>query len=467
MPQISYIKYKDILEARRIDAEYYKPEYLEIERIITSNIFKNLEEITNKIDVGFVGSMTKEYCENGILLLQTKNIEEFSINLSQTTFINERFHNILKKSTIKYGDILIARSGSFGKASIYMENEVCNSSDIIIVEGNNNYINNFYLVAFLNSSYGVGQLMKFASGGLQGHVNLTILESLKIPILSQPFQLKIEEIVKSAHKKQSESKQLYKEAEEILLDELGLLNYEVKHSLWFTSTKKEIDNANRYDSEYYQPKYEEIIKKIEDYEGGWDYAGKIVNWKKGIEVGTEAYTETGKDFVRVSDFSINGISETNRKISESAFVELQKNFQPKKGEILFTKDGTIGISYVLKEDVKGVLSGAFLRLTLNDKYHDFEKECLSLIFNSIICKMQVEKLSGGALIDHLKPSDFETFKIPLIKPEIQKKIAEKIQESHKLRKDSKELLELAKRAVEIAIEENEEVAMKYLEKKED
>lgn len=68
--------------------------------------------------------------------------------------------------------------------------------------------------------------------------------------------------------------------------------------------------------------------------------------------------------------------------------------------------------------------------------------------------MQVEKLSGGAIIAHLKPSDFEKFKIPFIKPQIQKQIVKKIQESHKLRKESKELLEEAKRKVEEKIEKS-------------
>lgn len=75
-----------------------------------------------------------------------------------------------------------------------------------------------------------------------------------------------------------------------------------------------------------------------------------------------------------------------------------------------------------------------------------------LIFNSIISKLQIEQLSGGAIIAHLKPSDFEQFKIPLIKPLIQIQIAEKTQESHKLREESKELLGKAKRKVEEEIE---------------
>ena len=131
--------------------------------------------------------------------------------------------------------------------------------------------------------------------------------------------------------------------------------------------------------------------------------------------------------------------------------KLQDHFQPKKDEILFTKDGTIGLSYLLKEDFEGVLSGAFLRLNLKEPYKYFEKECLTLILNSILCKLQIEKLSGGAIIAHLKPLDFEKLKIPLIGQKMQKQIAQKITQSHTLRKESKELLEQAKQQVEQAI----------------
>lgn len=278
--------------------------------------------------------------------------------------------------------------------------------------------------------------------------------NLKIPILPQSFQLQIEKIVKSAYEKQTQSKQLYKEAQEALLKELDLLDYKPENILSFETTKKETDEAKRFDAEYFQPKYEEIIKRIEKYKNGWDFVKNIVNWKKGVEVGSETYQQNGMSFGRVSDFSINGVERTGKKISKGLYQELKKDYQPKRNDILFTKDGTIGLSYVVKEEFEVILSGAFLRLSLKDKYQLFEKECLSLIFNSIISKMQVEKLSGGAIIAHLKPSDFEKFKIPIIKPQIQKQIAEKIQASHKLRKESKELLEEAKRKVEEEIEKN-------------
>jgi restriction endonuclease S subunit len=296
--------------------------------------------------------------------------------------------------------------------------------------------------------------LRIITGVAQPKISKENLENIKIPLLPESFQLQIEKIVKVAHEKQTQAKQLYKQAEQILLEELQLINYKPKHILTFETTANKIEKAVRIDADYFQPKYQEIIKKIENYKGGWDFVGNIVKWKKGIEPGTKAYTEQGKEFVRVSDFSIFGIDKTSKKISEEHFEEIKNGFQPQKDEILFTKDGTIGISYVLKENIDGVLSSAFLRLTLKREYKNFEKETLALILNSILSKLQIEQLSGGAIIAHLTPSDFEKLKIPIIPPRIQEKIAEKISLSHKLRKESKNLLEQAKKRVETEIEKN-------------
>ena len=69
--------------------------------------------------------------------------------------------------------------------------------------------------------------------------------------------------------------------------------------------------------------------------------------------------------------------------------------------------------------------------------------------------MQAERDTNGAIIQHWKPSDIEKVVIPIIDMEQQEKIAIKIKESFSLRKKSNELLDWAKRAVEIAIEQNE------------
>ena len=55
--------------------------------------------------------------------------------------------------------------------------------------------------------------------------------------------------------------------------------------------------------------------------------------------------------------------------------------------------------------------------------------------------------------------------LPLIDVTLQREIAMKVQESFALRRQSEKLLEYAKRAVEIAIEQDEEAAMEWLKEK--
>ena len=52
--------------------------------------------------------------------------------------------------------------------------------------------------------------------------------------------------------------------------------------------------------------------------------------------------------------------------------------------------------------------------------------------------------------------------IPKISKDVQEEISKEIRLSQKLEKQSEQLLELAKRAVEIAIEQGEETAIDYI-----
>ncbi len=455
MPQISTVKYSDIKEARRYDAEYFKPEYLEIDRILSKfGDVKKLENISKIITNGHTPRFA-DLSVGEIKFLTAEHIDDFKIETKNTKFIKREPHEKeLKKTKLKTNDLLVTIKGKIGNFAVVgfdTKNEFNVNQDVgrIVLEKD---FNPYYVAGFLNSKYGKLQSYRVSTGQINPFLGLGNLKTLKIPFVDRDFQNKIEKTIKEAYKKQNQSKELYKEAEELLLKELGLLDYQPKHNLSFETTASNIKEAKRFDSEYFQPEYIEVIKRIRNYKKGYASAGDIVKWKKGIEVGTEAYVEKGKDFIRVSDFSTFGVEESSKKISEELFSKIRDDFQPKKGEILFTKDGTIGITYVLKEDVNGVLSGAFLRLSLRKNFVDLSKEYLCLFFNSILSQLQIKQLSGGALIAHLKPSDFEKIKIPLVDTKTQNQISEKVKKSFELRKESKQLLEKAKKMVEEEIE---------------
>jgi type I restriction enzyme, S subunit len=182
--------------------------------------------------------------------------------------------------------------------------------------------------------------------------------------------------------------------------------------------------------------------------------------KKSIEPGSDAYQEEGVPFIRVSNLNKMGLSEPDIHLDGTKYKDVIK---PLKDTILISKDGTVGIAYKVTEDTNAITSGAILHLSIKpEKRDDVKPDYLTLVLNSKVVQMQAERDAGGSILQHWKPSEIEQVEIPIIDIQIQEKIASLVSESFTLKKQSEQLLETAKRAVEIAIEENEGVAMQFI-----
>ncbi|MCI5218861.1 MAG: restriction endonuclease subunit S [Candidatus Electrothrix sp. LOE2] len=277
---------------------------------------------------------------------------------------------------------------------------------------------------------------------------------------SAHFQAKIEQLVKNALVSRKKSLNIYEEAQILLLSELGLIDWQPKHRLSFVKNYSDTKQAGRLDAEYFQPKYEEIVRAIQNYQGGYDTLGNLLEIRKCVEVGSEAYLDEGIPFVRVSNLSPFEITE-EKYISEKLYREIRKH-QPKQGEILFSKDATPGIAYYLNAQPKQMIpSGGILRLKI--KTEKITGEYLTLVLNSILTKEQIKRDVGGSVILHWRPDQVKEIVIPVLSRVKQSEIQQKVTESFNLRKQSKHLLECAKRTVELAIEQDEQTAMDWLE----
>ena len=434
----------------RIDSEFFKKDDIKRLQSIEGLPHSSLKSLTHKIDVGYVGAMTTEYTEDVAApkLLQTRNIDEFIPNDTDLIHINRKFHVELKKSQIHTNDILIARSGSFGNAAIWLDNETVNSSDIIIIEADSTQIEPCYLVAFLNSRYGRFQLERYASGAVQEHVNLTILENLKIARLSDRIQKRISAAVHDAYNMLMQSRKAYCDAEGALLKELGFANWRPKDGGVSTKSLSETIVAGRIDAEYFQPKFDKLIRLLSKCElrdlGGAD---GLTDMYKSIDPSSDNYGDEGVPFVRIANLSKFGIEPPEIRLPEKICKDCCRIC---KDTILLTKDGSVGIAYKAETDFDMVTSGAILHLTLKDGAVD--SDYLALVLNSRIVQMQAERDAGGSIIQHWKPSQIEKVKIPILPRRIQLSLAEKVRESFRLRQESKQLLENAKELVENAVE---------------
>ena len=119
------------------------------------------------------------------------------------------------------------------------------------------------------------------------------------------------------------------------------------------------------------------------------------------------------------------------------------------GEILLTKDASIGVACVVREPVEGIVAGGVLRLKLKEKMNP---EYLALVLNSIVGQLQAERDAGGSIIAHWKPEQIKNLIVPILPTYTQEKIADLVVKSRDARKRARELLEEAKLKVEELIE---------------
>jgi len=450
----------------RIDSNTYKKDYLKSDILIKSKNPINIESISNSVQNFGAYSLCNfiNFTEEGIPFLMTENVRHNYIDWNIRKYVDIESHKMLYKSHCHKGEVLVTMAGEYlGRVAVYDKTEVCSSNQAIakvaIKEGQNPYI----ISTFLNSKHGQNQINRFRTITGQPNINMSLIKSLLIPEFSNTISSEVENFIKLSELKRQLSKETYQKAENLLLKEIELEDFEPnQESLNVKLFSESFAVTGRIDAEYYQPKYEQVMNKITSRKH--DTLLNIVNITKSIEPGSVNYDEEGLPFMRVADFSKEGLTEP-QKFLNSYFVNENKDkikdLKPKKGTILFSKDGSVGTAYHLRQDFNGITSSAILHLNIKDEKRIIS-EYLTLVLNSKLVQMQAERDAGGSIILHWRVSEIENVVVPIIDFDKQKQIADLIEESFSLKKQSEHLLEVTKRAVEIAIEENEEVAIKYI-----
>ncbi len=86
--------------------------------------------------------------------------------------------------------------------------------------------------------------------------------------------------------------------------------------------------------------------------------------------------------------------------------------------------------------------------------NDLDQYYLALVLNSILSRSQAERHSIGAVIKHYTYSKIKDLLVPIISKKKRRQISNLVKQSFTLRKEAKELLEMAKKEVEGFIEKN-------------
>lgn len=440
---------------KRLDAEYYTYQ-LPHKTVFLSNGFQPLKKfIKEGYRVVYLNTKiipVEKMAEDDVFFLQAADIDP-NVPIIQEEIGGVSYNDWIEypKGRIKKGELLIEVKGKAEKIALVPDDFPSKT----LVSGTLYKITpkklpGEYLVLYFITDLGKKLRDRLKTNIMVSFINKDDLYDIPIFVPSDELIEYSINSYRNAVNCYNLSKSLYSQAESLLLNELRIPDLNFEYEKYFTFNLSKIAEKKRADSEYFNPVYSKLINHLDLNFELKSLDSLLIDMHKGIEVGSLNYEKEGLKFIRVSNLSIEGIFEKDQKyINEDLFKQLESKFQPKIGEILLTKDASPGIAYLIKEPVEGIISSGLLRLTTDT--NKILPEYLTLCINSMIGQLQIERDTGGSVIDHWRPEQIKKLKIPILHYNQQNEISDLLLASYTERKKSEEILNSAKERIESEI----------------
>lgn len=447
----SIVKNADLSINKRMDSEFFQPKYIKAEKSIKSIPNGNLGALGRFI-IGPFGSAfhVSNYDPNSqYRYIRGKDVKPFQLLEDDNVYMPEKDFIRLKKYSVQQNDLLISVVGTLGNVAIVPDGEQgifsCKSTIF-----RNSVIDPYYLITYLNSSYGKECLLRRQRGAIQTGLNKDDLKTIPVPIFNDEIQKAIGEKIKLSLKLSCEAKTLYIKAAKLLEQELGVDKIHFKNQRIHKASFIELIEKNRFDSEYFKPKYKQLKDLIKSYANGWErFLVNIQYLRPNID--PSKTPSKSYDYIELSD-----IDPTLGIIKGSCIVTGKEAPSRAKRQIL--KDDIIASSVVGSVNKSAIVTEAENNFLASTGFFHFRSsyyspQFLLLLVRSKIITEQLIQESTGGILSAVPDGNLKNLIIPKIPFELQDIITEMVANSHNANKESKRLLELAKTEIETLIEQ--------------
>lgn len=409
-----------------------------------------------------------------IALVRSLNINRgFFINDSDLVYISKEDNDLIEHSQLFKDDIVLSRVGSIGFfARVDSDMRTCNisSNNIGIRLDDFQEAEKHYILTYLNTATAWLLVNRRASGNVQPKLTVEELTRIPIPAFSSVFYDAISGMIVKSEDVRRDSRRIYRAAEDELERCLAPVGHRaMAENISVRSFAQSFLASGRLDAEYYQPKFDALLQSISGFEtttipdefhvfrnSGTDYA--------------EGTSDVG--VIKTKQLANDGIDCSNVEsfFSMDTCVENGSVFLQQK-DVVFASMGVGSLGKVCIFDYEGerkFVTDSTLRIYRQKKDGRVCPEVLCVYLQSAVAQELIYRyVVGSTGIINIYDSDIARIPIPILDDATQEKITEKIQRSFALRRKSEQLLEYAKRAVELAIESGEDAALRWLQEKTD
>lgn len=457
---ISIVNVSSLEEFNRIDAEYYKPEYLAGYRNGIST--KPIGQILTDCQYGLSKDMNEDGVGYEIYRMNDLKDGLCSDEDLKRADISEA---VMEKYRLKRDDILFNRVNSLefvGRTGIYKYSKETNrvfASYLVRLNTDETQVLPDYLNIFLNCKYGVKQIKRKARPAVnQANVNAEELKRIELPIAGNKLQQSITNICNTAFDLLVKSKDLIREENNRLVSHIGLNSFVSTKLNYSTRTLLTVKKEKRLDGEYWQPIFDQVEEVIKKYPNGYDTLDNLISVSSET---LKAEKDLFYKYVELANVNsgIGLIEEPSlllgSELPSRARMKLRKN-----DVVVSSVEGSADKVALILED-SGNLVGSTGFFVLREDY--FYPEVILTLLRVPLINALYKRQAQGTILTAVPRGSLSRVLLPKLPKDYQEAVVAKVKEAHGLFTQSKHLLEVAKRGVEIFIEESEEHALTYIQ----
>ena len=447
--EIKECKFSEVLQSTnyfRLEADFFTAENLQGDNIVLA------EKYLTRVQYGTSEFLNEE--KKGYPILRLNEFESYFIKepAKYCNIISQQQYEDLK---LHKGDVLICRTNGnpdfVGRAAVIMEDFDYAFASYLFRVNVSDEITPEYFVAYLQSKYGRIEIDKNSMKGNQTNFSPAKLKDIKIPCFSNDFCLEITDKFNRAYDFQQCSKTDYKSAEKMLEESLGI-NQSSNDSVSIKTLSESFNISGRLDAEYYQPKYEQIENQIASN-------NTVYNSCRIYDKNFNPNDDIIYQYIELANVDLMGGIATPSSIIGKELPSRARR-KVKKGQVIISSvEGSLQSCALITEEFDNALCSTGFYVLDSQKY---TSETLLVLFKSESIQALLRKRCSGTILTAISKDELERMPLPEIEEKVQREISEKVQESFRLRKESKKLLDIAIKAVEMAIETDEETAIAWL-----
>jgi len=445
--------------ARVKESDRFEPDFWVIGNFIDSVLkqykHKKLTEYSRFVKKGIFDLKAERYKTEGVPFLRISNLKFFELSTEGLVYISDEDNKKNNKTILRHGDIAFSKIGTLGKLlRIGKRFPEVNISQNLIGVGLKADINKNYIFAYLLSKLSLLQIKKNKKKQLQDKLNLDDIRDIEVVELPNNTIIKISELVEEAELKAEKALALLNQAQNYFYQKIAIDFSKVKNEKHYSAMLSNFSSAGIWNPNYSYPLYVNTLKAIQQK---WKTIelGEIATVKKGDEVGSDSYSiylerkNSDIPFIRTSDFVNYEIDQfPDYYIPVEIFEELKQDAH--FGDVLFTKDGKVGMTGMLTKNDRAIVGSGITRLRLKTeaKKYNLTPEYLFLVLSMKETGLypSIRRTVIASTLPHLREERLKEFEIPILDKNSIDEITKNVKEAFDL-KDEKKLLIKEVRAI--------------------